>query len=704
MTIPLAPRENFDLDSGAVSADWDPTFSFDLDRDAVTGIYLLKLITPAAATYALLVVRESMPLAPILVPVPVNTFQAYNEWGGTSLYMSSRDDWPFDHAVKVSFDRPYEAGAGAGEFFWDMLSFVTFVEGQGYDLSYVTDVDLDAEADIADHRRFVAIAGHSEYWSAGMRDGVEHALSGGVHLGFFTANTCYWQVRYAPSSDGRPRRGLIGYRDLARLDPFRASDPEHSTGMWRDPPVNRPENALIGVMFGSWTWVSSALTISDPSAWIWTGAGVSAGTIIPGLFGVETDRRFSGNEREPAGLQVLGASVVEDHDGVLSAAHATLYSGPSRAQVFSSGSLAWQRALAGAGRWDRRVQVATANLFSRFGGDGTLGSVIPLVLPPGASKPVYRGGVQVTTVTSSLSSPVALAPAPGGDALVVDADRIVRVDSSGAISVVAGADRGYRDGPALEARFNAPRGVLVGPDGTVFVSDTGNHRIRTIAPDGIVRTLSGSDRGFADGPGQSAMFTEPMGLARTSEGALLVADAGNNRVRAIDPRGAVSTWAGAGGSGVSNGPGAQARLNHPFAITVLADGSAIIAETNVGLVRRVGGDVEHAVSVFAGALERIGWSDGPVARAAVSETIGLAARANGELILLDAATFRVRALRDGVIDTLAGGAIATPTDGTGAGAGFFMPRAAASAPDGSIWIADTGNHALRRLTIVPPPE
>src|SRR5258708_3667440 len=127
----------------------------------------------------------------------------------------------------------------------------------------------------------------------------------------------------------------------------------------------------------------------------------------------------------------------------LEAGETTLYSAPSGAQVFSAGSIQWSRALANAGNWDRRIQQLVANLFSRFAGDGTLGpaALQPLNLPPGATAPTYRGGVQVATVTTALKRPVAVAAAPGGGALVADQDQIVRVSAAGVVALADSRSR-----------------------------------------------------------------------------------------------------------------------------------------------------------------------------------------------------------------------------------------------------------------------
>src|SRR5262249_34870490 len=156
---------------------------------------------------------------------------------------------------------------------------------------------------------------------------------------------------------------------------------------------------------------------------------------------------------------------------------------------------------------------------------------------------------------------------------------------------------------------------------------------------------------------------------RLSTGLLVVADSWNARIRAVTPAGQVWTLAGTGVLDVTNGPGASAALYYPFAVTVLPDDSIVFLEPDAGAIRRIALDGAHTVSSLAGGGGRAGWSDGTLDVAAVYETIGLGATPGGDLLLLDAATYRVRALHAGIIDTLAGGAIASAVDGSGADAG-----------------------------------
>jgi len=212
-------------------------------------------------------------------------------------------------------------------------------------------------------------------------------------------------------------------------------------------------------------------------------------------------------------------------------------------------------------------------------------------------------------------------------------------------------------------------------------------------------TLAGSDMGFADGKGAAAMFTWPMGITLTTAGTLLVADTWNFRIREVRLDGTVCTWAGNGARGYDGGTGAKATLSYPMSMAALPGGDALFIEPESGMIRKVSSAPTHDVSVLLGNFAVNGWADGPGNSAQIAETIGAAVRADGQLIFLDGASARVRALRNGVVDTLAGGQKGGTVDGDGDDAGFSFPRAVAVAPDGSIYVVDLAEHALRRVTL-----
>ena len=160
-----------------------------------------------------------------------------------------------------------------------------------------------------------------------------------------------------------------------------------------------------------------------------------------------------------------------------------------------------------------------------------------------------RGSIGFSNGTHTeavFNSPYGVAVAFDGAVYVADAgnNRIRRVTPTGTVTTLAGSIAGNNDGTGGAARFNNPRGVAVAPDGTIYVADTGNSRIRKVTPTGTVTTIAGSTSGFADGTGAAAQFNAPRGIAVTSDGRIYVADTGNQRIRRVTPTGTVTTIAG----------------------------------------------------------------------------------------------------------------------------------------------------------------
>jgi len=206
-------------------------------------------------------------------------------------------------------------------------------------------------------------------------------------------------------------------------------------------------------------------------------------------------------------------------------------------------------------------------------------------------------------------------------------------------------------------------------------------------------------QGFADGTGNRAMFSQPMGIALEANGNLLVADSWNMRIREVTPAGVTTTYAGNGSNGIVDGPGTAASLSYPMTIALLPGGDALIAEASTGVLRRIAGASGHAVGPFAGDVAVYGWDDGPLSDATVSETVSIGVRpSDGLIALCDAASARIRAIANSQVTTLAGGLKGGTIDGAGRSAGFGAPRGIAFAPDGSAYVADAKERTVRKLT------
>lgn len=186
-------------------------------------------------------------------------------------------------------------------------------------------------------------------------------------------------------------------------------------------------------------------------------------------------------------------------------------------------------------------------------------------------------------------SPAGLAVAPDGSIYIADSSghRICAVAPDGSVRVVAGGANGYRDGTGTEAMFSHPLDVAFAPDGTCYVADTGNDRIRRIDSDGVVTTVAGSNYDYGDGRGTQARFRRPGALTVDDNGTCWVADTGNNVIRRIDPDGVVTTLAGEPSGGDSDGTGPRIGLRWPTGIAVGADGAVWVADHGNGAVRRV---------------------------------------------------------------------------------------------------------------------
>lgn len=325
---------------GTVECNWTASYTVRTAADWVSGVYLAKLSASTGQVgYVPFVVRDDTRASDLLYVLPVTTYQAYNNWGGKSLYdFNSTAEEP---AVKVSFDRPYAGWAGAGSFFDGDYNFIRWLESQGYDVSYATSIDLQENAGLLNAHKIFLSPWHDEYYSAGMRAAVTNFRDSGKHLAYAGANSVYWQIRFEPSSSGNPNRVVVGYKDT-RTDPMQATNPSLTTGLWRDAPVSQPESALLGSMYEShfvfgttFPWVAT-----NVGHWAYDGTALAEGAPIDGLVGYEYDRAWS-QFPLPAGLEVLSASPVTDVDGVAGLHQASLYQHTSGGLVFNAGTVGW---------------------------------------------------------------------------------------------------------------------------------------------------------------------------------------------------------------------------------------------------------------------------------------------------------------------------------------------------------------------------
>jgi RHS repeat-associated protein len=260
-------------------------------------------------------------------------------------------------------------------------------------------------------------------------------------------------------------------------------------------------------------------------------------------------------------------------------------------------------------------------------------------------------------------------------------------------------------GPATRAWLAYPAGLTVGPDGSLYIADSYNNRIRRVDPNGLITTVAGNGTGGSGGdggPATQAQLYSPVDVALGIDGSLYIADSNNYRVRRVSPEGIITTVAGTGmtGSGGDGQPATQAALNHPYGITVGQDGSLYIAELFGHRVRRVGPD--GLITTVAG-MGTPGFSGdgGPAMAAHLANPWGLAIGPDGSLYIADASNYRIRRVSpDGLITTVAGNG--TPGHGGDGGlatrAQLYRLNYLAVGPDSSLFIADS-NYGLFDYTL-----
>lgn len=279
---------------------------------------------------------------------------------------------------------------------------------------------------------------------------------------------------------------------------------------------------------------------------------------------------------------------------------------------------------------------------------------------------------------------------------------IRRIGPDRSVTTVAGVMRsiGSSDGFGDQARFNYPYGVATDPsNGNLYVSDALNNTVRKVTPEGRVTTIAGSPgvAGKVDAVGSDARFDFPWGLDVDLQGNVFVADEDNNSIRKITPSGIVTTVAGTGSRGPIDGDRTRARFNSPSDIVVLGSGDLAVADGYNHAVRRVSSD--GTVTTIAGSMASNGTANGSSALARFHYPYGVAADQSGNVYVSEAnATIR-KISPDGVVSTLAGGTGQPGSiDGIGTSARFRSPLGLAVGPDGKIYVADGGNHTIRRIT------
>lgn len=288
----------------------------------------------------------------------------------------------------------------------------------------------------------------------------------------------------------------------------------------------------------------------------------------------------------------------------------------------------------------------------------------------------------------------------GGDSGDAAPNGTPQPTQSGTVSVLAGqlGGNGSLDGVGPAARFSLSAGITSDHEGNVFVADAGNHTIRKITPAGKVTTLAGAAglSGAANGLGTVARFNSPQGIAVDNNGNILIADTGNHTIRKITPTGMVTTIAGAAGlSGSANGRGATARFYNPTGIAIDSAGNVFVTDTDNHTVRKI--TSADQVSTFAGIAGTHGSTDGTGTNALLNSPVKITIDRDDNLFVTTGTTIR-KITSMGVVTTYAGATFTGSTDGNLAFARFFFPIGISADRNGNIFVADTWNYTIRQIS------
>jgi len=330
--------QRFVAATNTVSTDWRRSLVLST-QGFQPGAYLLRLdASTGGQRYVPLVVRSGSAVGKVVLVSAVTTWQAYNDWGGFTLYHGKthgRHRDFHDRARVVSFDRPY-AGLGDGQFTGRELPVVALAEKLRLPLEYVTDLDLHEQPGLLRGARAVVTMGHDEYWSLPMRAAVTRARDAGTNVAFLGANAVFRRIRLEPSPVG-PDRLEVNYK-VASEDPLDATAAPDTTSDWDAPPHPMPPSTLTGVTYDC-SHVMTDMVVVDPGNWLFAGTGAQAGTRWTRVVGTEADRVARTGPR-PANLEVLTYSPY-DCGRRATWSDATYYTAPSGAGVFSSGTITW---------------------------------------------------------------------------------------------------------------------------------------------------------------------------------------------------------------------------------------------------------------------------------------------------------------------------------------------------------------------------
>jgi hypothetical protein len=348
--------------TGLTQCAWHPTLTFVIPSALPTGIYTAKLSARTGESDCLFVVLAARP-QPLLAQLPTSTYEAYNAWGGDSLYPGGADRVRItgtNQGVEVSYQRPYESLTGAGQFFARDVAMVRFLERYGYPVSYTTSESVDADpGQLGGHKALIDF-GHSEYWSARQATAFAHARDSGTSLLFLGSDTLAWRVRYARASRGAGDRGapdqtIVAYKQFAALDPDRAQP----AGTFPDGGASLTGSAYLGCITPRLRALGPPTYYYYPwrpapglrPIWLYAHTRMTPATRVFGIVGYELDATTAASPPDTqvvggGGAPCMGVEAGEPRPGRGDdLAQTTLYTEPSGAIVFNTGTLGWELGL-----------------------------------------------------------------------------------------------------------------------------------------------------------------------------------------------------------------------------------------------------------------------------------------------------------------------------------------------------------------------
>ncbi|MFE3829929.1 N,N-dimethylformamidase beta subunit family domain-containing protein [Streptomyces sp. NPDC059092] len=329
------------LESGTrtVQADWERTAVVRTDGWP-EGAYLLRLDAESGhQRYVPVIVRSASASGATLLMHAVATWQAYNRWGGYSLY-EGKDGTYGNRSLAVSFDRPYDKN-GAEKFLVYERAAVVLAERLRIPLAYTTGVDIHLAPSVLRDATTAVALGHDEYWTPEQRRYVTRARDAGTNLAFLGANSCFRRVRLEPTGPGAVRT-VVCYKTDYRHDPYLADHPSMPTDDFRSPPAAQPESAMTGVLYEGYP-TDAPYLVHGADHWIFAGTGVRKGDSFDHLVGTEYDRVMPGAPT-PRPIEIVAHSPLVCK-GRSSYSDSAYYTVPSGAGVFASGTMRWVEAL-----------------------------------------------------------------------------------------------------------------------------------------------------------------------------------------------------------------------------------------------------------------------------------------------------------------------------------------------------------------------